>query len=217
MNVFIDLENSWYEFLRNVNTEDVHYHPAVEIYKIIARAYGNSSRFYHNLTHIKDVLQSIQLLHKYGQDLTSLKFAAWFHDIVYNPKWNNNEAKSAKFARVCLQKLSVDESIIHRVSELILLTQHHRVDSNDIDGQILLDADLAILGSDWSKYRLYAQNIRREYSWVSDDNYILARKAILAKFLARPQIYFFLEELEVTARQNMLYEYHNINKKAQLS
>lgn len=105
------------------------------------------------------------------------------------------------------------------MSELILLTQRHQVDSNDIDidGQILLDADLGILGSDWSKYRLYAQNIRREYSWVSDDNYILARKAILEKFLARPQIYFFLKELEVTARQNMLYEYHHINKKAQLS
>lgn len=73
------------------------------------------------------------------------------------------------------------------------------------------------MGSDWSKYQLYAQNIRREYSWVSDDNYTFARKAILEKFLARPQIYFLLEELEVTARQNMLHEYRNIHKKAQLN
>lgn len=213
MNISIDLESSWYELLRNVNIGNFQYHPAAETYKLITRAYCDVRRYYHNLNHISDVLQSIQLLHKYGQDLTSLKFAAWFHDIVYNPKWGNNEAKSAKFTRVCLQKLSIDETIIHRVSELILLTQRHQVDSNDIDGQILLDADLAILGSDWSKYRLYAQNIRREYSWVSDDNYILARKAILEKFLARPQIYFFLKELEVTARQNMLDEYHHINKK----
>ncbi len=60
----------------------------------------------------------------------------------------------------------------------------------DPDIQVLRDADLAILGSPPQEYAAYAQAIRQEYAWVSDDRYRQGRSRILQAFLQRRTLYF---------------------------
>jgi predicted metal-dependent HD superfamily phosphohydrolase len=75
----------------------------------------------------------------------------------YNGRWtgrdeqptlaraNDNEEKSAEYAATALNQLKLAISTVQRVKNLILSTRTHQTHPTDIDCQILLDADLAIL------------------------------------------------------------------------
>ncbi|MEO1764559.1 MAG: hypothetical protein AAFR83_21960, partial [Cyanobacteria bacterium J06629_18] len=72
--------------------------------------------------------------------------------------------------------------------------------------QILLDADLAILGSNPTEYSKYTNAIRQEYIWVPETEYFAARKKILENFLQRKNIYltqFMQQTREKVARINL--------------
>ena len=59
---------------------------------------------------------------------------------------------------------------------------------------------------DEEDYDKYAAKIRKEYSWVPDDQYRIGRKKVLQDFLNRPRIYFTEragKELEQQARVNI--------------
>ncbi|EAN88867.1 hd phosphohydrolase family protein [Trypanosoma cruzi] len=71
---------------------------------------------------------------------------------------------------------------------------------------IFLDLDLAILGTAAERYRRYALDIRREYSWHSEADFCRGRAAFLRVFLNHPQWYktkFFFDALESSARANV--------------
>jgi predicted metal-dependent HD superfamily phosphohydrolase len=90
-----------------------------------------------------------------------------------------------------------------------LATQGHRVDPDDTDLCIFLDADLAILGADSVRYQAYQQAIRREYSWVTDAEYHVGRVRVLESFLQRDRLYWtqlLFDELESIARLNIKQE-----------
>ncbi|MGZ7283798.1 HD domain-containing protein, partial [Streptococcus pyogenes] len=57
------------------------------------------------------------------------------------------------------------------------------------DTQVLLDADLAILGASEERYKRYAADIRKEYAWVPEADYRKGRAAVLERFLAAPRLY----------------------------
>lgn len=66
--------------------------------------------------------------------------------------------------------------------------------------------DLAILGSDPERYRLYAQGVRREYAHLSEAEWRHGRALALGELLANDPLYpdpGFRERLEARARRNM--------------
>lgn len=183
-----------------------------KIFWDLVRAYSNNNRFYHNLLHIQDVLNIASLLEPLANKFVAIQMAVWFHDIIYDPKAKDNEEKSAEYAFVSLSNLNVPSSVINYVYSMILDTRNH-ADPSTIDSQILLDSDLSILGSDQSKYKVYARAIRQEYSWVSDAEYRIGRKRVLKSFLQRDRIYFSdkaFQMLEMKARENMNAEISNL-------
>ena len=132
-----------------------------------------------------------------------ITLAAWLHDVIYDSRATDNEERSADYAQSLCAKLSYPQGPV--VAALILQTKSHHA-GDDADAQVLLDADLAILGADEPVYRTYAANIRLEYSWVPETEYRLGRRRILERFLNRPSIYHFLVQLENAARRNMAAE-----------
>lgn len=191
-----------------------------QIFTDIAKAYSSAERHYHNLTHILQVLQIIDEMRLQAENPTALEFAAWFHDIIYDPKAKNNEEKSAEYATNILKFIKIPSSTIDKVAQIILATKNHQAADNDIDINIFLDADLSILGVSSSNYHVYSQAIKKEYSWLSESDYILGRIQVLQKFLQRERIYFtaqIFEVREMKARQNIQAEIEslsagNINK-----
>lgn len=191
---------------------DVDNASAAQVYSKLVQAYSHPSRHYHTLKHIDCVLNKIQALQDYTQDLTTVELAAWFHDVIYNTQAQDNEERSADYADEILNQLDIPNSCITKVKRLILNTKHHQAD--DIDSQVLLDADLAILAADAVDYQEYADAIRQEYAWVSDDDYIQGRTQVLEKFLQRQRIYLtplMYEKLEQAARDNIQAEIKQLN------
>ncbi len=162
---------------------------ADETLSSILERYREPQRHYHTIDHIRAVLTEITDLSAPDRPPTALLLAGWLHDVVYDPRATNNEDRSAAYARELLQRLDVDSMIGDTTARLILLTKHHDAAPNDREGQILLDADLAILGTAPAEYDRYAAAIRREYSWVLPDAYRVGRTRVLQDFLQRPRIY----------------------------
>ena len=170
----------------------------------LVSAYSSPNRYYHTLKHIHQVINTIDTLQVYTQDLPSVKLAAWFHDIVYDPHAQDNEEKSADYAAKILANLGIPVNNINTVRQLILNTKYHQGD--DINSQVLLDADLAILAAKPGEYQEYSQAIRQEYAWVSESEYITGRRQVLERFLQRERIYFtplMFDSAEQSARCNL--------------
>jgi predicted metal-dependent HD superfamily phosphohydrolase len=187
-----------------------------EIFQELIRAYSSGERHYHTLEHIDQVLEIIEQKQSLAKNFSALRLAAWFHDVIYDPKARDNEDKSAAYAGYRLSQLKIPMTVIAQVTTMILDTKNHQPSPGNLDSQIFLDADLAILGAPKLEYESYAQAIRREYSWVSDDEYRTRRKQVLQKFLHRERIYFtnqlFLS-LEVKARLNLQAEIDTLSAK----
>jgi predicted metal-dependent HD superfamily phosphohydrolase len=177
-----------------------------QVFELLVAAYTQPNRHYHNLNHIDRLLTTVAQFNHQLQDPITVKLAVWFHDFVYNSQASDNEAQSAKAARVLLTGIGESVAIIDRAQQLILATQGHKIAANDLDMCIFLDADLAILGADPVAYQVYQQAIRQEYSWVSDSEYRTGRIRVLESFLKRDRLYYtdlLFNQLESIARSNM--------------
>ncbi|OUC12613.1 MAG: hypothetical protein B0A82_21545 [Alkalinema sp. CACIAM 70d] len=196
----------WYTLLKSwaVNENEIE-----NTYREIVKAYSENHRHYHTLPHITHVLEILETLRPQAQDWIALQCAAWFHDIVYDPTQHNNEAQSATVAQRYLEAWHVDRDRIHPIQRLILATQDHRIPDDLPDAALLLDADLAILGSAPQDYDRYAAAIRQEYHWVPLAEYQQGRIAVLQSFLQRDRIYHtdrLFAQLEQPARRNLQTE-----------
>jgi predicted metal-dependent HD superfamily phosphohydrolase len=165
--------------------------------------YGGPSRFYHTLEHVQTVLETVGSLGSYARNLNAVKLATWLHDVIYDSRASDNEERSADYAERLCEKLSIPEGRL--VAALIRKTKTHDA-GEDANTQVLLDADLAILGAGESVYRVYAEKIRQEYAWAPESDYRQGRGRVLQNFLSRPRIFHLLRHLEDPARQNIAAE-----------
>jgi predicted metal-dependent HD superfamily phosphohydrolase len=166
----------------------------------VREQYAQSGRCYHTLDHIENVLETVERLGSHARNLNAVRLAAWLHDVIYDSRASDNEERSADYAERLCERLFVPDGRL--VASLILKTKTHDA-GGDADAQVLIDADLAILGASESVYRSYAAKIRQEYAWVSEPDYLKGRRGVLQNFLKRPRIYHLLGHLEDPARRNM--------------
>jgi predicted metal-dependent HD superfamily phosphohydrolase len=92
---------------------------------------------------------------------------------------------------------------------MIRATAHTGAADVDSDSAVLLDSDLAILSAEERRYTRYANDIRREYSWVDDNAYRAGRTKVLQAFLDRARIYRterMFAVAEAAARRNLRAE-----------
>jgi predicted metal-dependent HD superfamily phosphohydrolase len=177
--------------------------PANETFEVIRQHYAGPGRFYHTLDHVGAMLETVESLAAFARNLNAVKLAVWLHDVIYDSRASDNEARSAEYAEQLCEKLSIPEGRV--VASLILNTKTHDA-GDDPDAQVLIDADLAILGASESAYRAYADQIRQEYAWVPEPDFRAGRRQVLTKFLTRPRIYHLLIHLEEAARRNITAE-----------
>ena len=171
--------------------------------------YTAATRHYHNLTHIQALLTWVEFFRNHLQQLDAVCFAIWFHDVIYYPRRQDNEERSAELARQELGRLKVPDATINAVNAMILATKQHQAETLDEDGRWFLDFDLAILGSRPEIYRAYSQAIRREYAWVPKLLYRRGRRQVLQSFLQREQLFFteaMRTRLDAQARLNLTEE-----------
>jgi predicted metal-dependent HD superfamily phosphohydrolase len=174
----------------------------------LTEQYEQPWRAYHNLSHIERMFRVWDSLggEPAGIDSHVILLAIWFHDAVYDPKRNDNEARSAEEAARRLPTFGVGEVTIARVERVILATAAHHVEEGDPDTALLLDLDLEILGATTKEYEAYSRAIRQEYRFVAEEAYRAGRTQVLTRFLERSRIYrtpSLFMRCEVRARENL--------------
>ena len=99
----------------------------------------------------------------------------------------------------------LDTTVGVRVRDLILATRHD-VSPPAGDTALLVDVDLAILGSPAERFDEYERQVRQEYSWVPGFLFKRKRREILEEFLRRPALYnteHFRSRYDAAARANL--------------
>ena len=154
----------------------------------LVAAYGEEHRGYHDLTHLTEVLDHVATLATEADDVEAVVLAAWFHDAVYDGA-GDDEERSAALATQELTAAGVAPERVEEVARLVRLTATHRPDPDDRNGQVLSDADLAVLAAGEERYAGYVAGVRGEYSHVADDDFRRGRAAVLRELLAKPSLF----------------------------
>ena len=165
-------------------------------------------RSYHGLAHLAAVLGLVGELNEAASDPDAVALAAWYHDVAYDPRRDDNEQVSAERARAGLRGL-VPEQRVEEVARLVLLTAGHDAEPGDANGAVLCDADLAVLAGPPDAYAAYASAIRAEYGHLGHADFTAGRIAVLERLLALPRLYRLpavAEEWTPRARANLTAE-----------
>ena len=175
----------------------------------LAARYRRADRYYHTLHHLGEMIDLLLRMLSRAPRLETLGLAVFFHDVIYDTSATDNEEQSAEYAAETMSTLQLPQEETAEVQRLILLTKRHETTPDDHNGQLLIDADLAILGASPSRYAAYARAIRQEYFWVPEERFRLARGEILRRVLSRDRIFttdlLYLHR-EDRARRNMQRE-----------
>ena len=166
-------------------------------------------RRYHTLTHLTAVLDHVDALAEHADDPDAVRLAAWFHDAVYLPDRSENEERSARLAERALPEAGVSAERTAEVARLVRLTVTHDPADDDRDGQVLCDADLAVLAAPPSSYAAYTAAVREEYHFVPNDAFRAGRADVLRQLLDLPSLFrtpYGREKWEATARYNLTSE-----------
>jgi len=174
-------------------------------YTELVTRYREPARTYHNLGHVSSCLEELDILGMFAVDMASVEFAIWFHDAIYDTHAKDNEERSASLAEQSLRGMGISGDTSASVRSLVRLTKH---DSSPmtVDGQLVVDVDLTILGKSADVYDSYESAIRSEYSWVTDEVFWTKRTELLMAILGRDHIYYtsqFRERYESSARRNL--------------
>ena len=171
--------------------------------------YAADHRGYHDARHLSEVLDRLEdllaLPDTAGVDGDAVVLAAWFHDAVYDGR-PDDEERSAALAQSTLAATGAPRSLVAEVARLVRLTHDHRPEVDDLAGQVLCDADLAILAADRERYDEYVHDVRREYAHLDDQTFRTGRASVLRALLDKPTLFhtaFARDAWEDAARANI--------------
>lgn len=172
--------------------------------KLLA-AYGEPHRRYHTAQHLEECFAHFDAVGPLAAHPAEVALALWFHDAIYDPKRQDNERKSADWARASAVAAGVAGEAADRVHALVMATRHDAVGRGS-DEEVLVDIDLSILGAAPSRFDEYERQVRAEYAWVPAFLFRRKRRQLLEQFLARAAIYRcppMRERREARARENL--------------
>lgn len=152
----------------------------------LEKAYSKKSRHYHNLTHLKEMIASFEIYRDKLQSPNEILFSIFYHDFVYSASKKDNELKSAEYALAILpENITLNKQLVF---DAICATQQHQQNAIE-DINWLIDFDLKILAKDWDDYKIYFEQIRKEYRIYPDFLYKPGRAKALKHFLENEFIF----------------------------
>ncbi|MGW0162794.1 HD domain-containing protein [Mycobacterium sp. NPDC003323] len=179
----------------------------------LLRRWSEPHRRYHDQAHLRGVLDAADELAGYAEDPDAVRLAAWYHDAVYAGAADDEE-NSALLAESELAALGVDAGLVGEVARLVRMTVEHDPAPDDRNGQVLSDADLAVLALAPDDYRSNTAKVRAEYGHVSEADFRAGRARIIAALLSAPSLYRTPDGRrlwEVAARRNLESELGTLN------
>jgi predicted metal-dependent HD superfamily phosphohydrolase len=140
---------------------------AVHAGRDLIRRWSEPHRRYHTLVHLKAVLDHLDWL---GAADDPARLAAWYHDAIYQPDRHDNEDASAALAERTLLLIGPTRPMARETARLVRLTATHQPAETDLQGRLLCDADLAILGAAPAAYKAYRLAVRDRWEATARAN-----------------------------------------------
>lgn len=172
--------------------------------RVIAR-YAEPHRSYHSTEHLAAVQNRVTEFAGADHDLFLVRLAAFYHDAIYDipTRELTNEEASARLSIRELSRTGLEQEDLNEVARLIRLTATHVPGSRDPNGELLCDADLAVLGGTPEAYARYVEQVRQEYAHAPRLDFVRGRFQILRELAGR--------DLFQTARGRSLNERARFN------
>ena len=196
------IESNYLELLKAYRVDKK---SAKELWSEINTNYSKKNRHYHNLKHLGVLLGQLTEVKDQINNWKVILFTLYYHDIIYYSTKNNNEERSADLASKRMTEIGVNEIEIKLCFEQIMATKTHVKHSN-ADTNIFIDADLSILGREPRIYKIYCENIRKEYAIYPNFLYNKGRKKVIKHFLSMDRIFkteAFYSKFESQAKLNL--------------
>ena len=138
----------------------------------LPRRWSEKHRHYHTVNHLIWVLTNIEEDYRF-KELTinekhALLLAAFFHDVVYDPKRQDNEDKSIEY--FIRSYKGRDPKMIDTVCEIIECTKHRKHPTNKLQ-RIMWDADNKGFTRGYDILLQSEKLIRKEFSHLSPEKY----------------------------------------------
>jgi len=169
-------------------------------------------RFYHTLLeHVGHMLEEFDEAWHLAENPYAVEFAIFLHDAVCNPRKKDNEEKSTELVDELVGSVighlrdGSEGKLCDGIKEIILDTKHQTTPRTN-DGKLLVDIDLAILGSVPDVFETYDRNIACEYAFHPGETYRKGRAQVLGMFLKRKPLYYtdhFRKKYYAQARINL--------------
>ena len=191
---------------------------------VLSERYSEDHRAYHTLTHISSLLSQAEEWKGEIHNYSVVRFAIFYHDVVYDALSSNNEEESATLFSNA--ELGLDKDMKDLVVKFILATKSHSCSDDELEStrdlQLFLDLDMSILGlQSLADYKTYSKQVRFEYRHLSDDAWAKGRARFLVSTLeaaagagaAAAHIFHTPElrrRLESNARRNMRWELQSL-------
>ena len=149
--------------------------------KILSDYWNEPHRYYHNEEHLAFLIQEIEKLFQSGEvnqeERDVLLMSAYYHDVIYDPTCQDNEAKSAE--------LFIQQADSHPntalVKQIILDTQYHEAEEKL--SKIFSELDMKVVSqSSFTELLAWEQKIFKEYQYVDYALYRMGRLEILKAF-----------------------------------
>jgi predicted metal-dependent HD superfamily phosphohydrolase len=176
------------------------------LWEELVKAYSVKNRYYHNLTHLEEMIREYEMYHSQLNFPVEVLYAIFYHDYIYKATSKENELKSAELAVSILPpNARINKDLVFEMIVATKLHEHNKV----ADINWLIDFDLKILSKEWKDYETYFKQIRKEYKIYPDLLYNPGRKKALQHFLENEFIFqteTFRRQFEKQARENILKE-----------
>lgn len=150
------------------------------------KLYSKNPLLYHNIYHIYMMLNDLTFY--YNRFITKeIVCAIIFHDVIYDPKRNDNEDQSVLKFKELIEYYEINDIDIPKVEKIILATKDHineYLNTNDSEIKLIINLDLIHpFMADKNNIIFNEKRIRYEYKHVPDNIYAKNRIEILTEFM----------------------------------
>jgi len=134
--------------------------------------WSENHRYYHNTGHLIQIIHDIETNMWFRElnahEKRALLLAAFFHDVIYDPKAKDNEDQSINYFKNSF-KIN-DPKMIKTVCDLIEVTKHRKRPFGKLQ-RIMWDADNSGFKKGYDVLLNNEKLIRKEYPFVSNKKY----------------------------------------------
>ena len=176
----------------------------IHIWEDLEAHYMQPQRKYHTLNHVLFCLDRFDECSGYISACDQLELAIWFHDAIYFPGSNLNEAQSANYFDHHLKRWLSDADI-KAVTKLIMVTNMTTLPATN-DQAFMCDIDLSSFGLSWIDFLMDSVALREEQADVATNIFAKNKRHFLNHLLDRESIFItehFYSLYEQQARKNI--------------